>query len=93
MSNMTDTKMKRWEKQRAQGRISFVFKVGVLFWGILTALMWSILMYFIDPQEPVWARPLLVLVIFPIAGFFWGFWVWSIIEKKYQSWMHTSGNT
>jgi len=50
-------------------------------------------MYFIDPQEPVWARPLFALVIFPTAGFFWGHWVWSVNEKKYQSWKHTSENT
>jgi hypothetical protein len=89
---MIKKKKQRWEKKRAQGKRSFIIKEGVLRWGVVTAILWSVSFHFLDPQEPLWVRPLIGLVIFPLGGIWVGHYIWSIPEKKYQSWLHSGGN-
>ncbi len=84
---------KKWESIRLHGKKSFVVKQGVIRWGLLTAILCSLLTHFILPHKPIWVRPLLALAIFPIGGVFWGLWVWSISEKNYKKWVSTRGNT
>lgn len=68
----------------AKGRNNFIWKRGVLGWGLGTAVLWSILMQVISPQEPLWLRPLIAVILFPIGGYVWGVWAWKLAEKKYS---------
>lgn len=81
---MKEKHIKKWKKIRSDGRSSFIWRKGVLQQGISTGILWSILMHFIQPQNPIWLRPLVGIIIFPIGGYFWGLFTWKITERKYQ---------
>jgi hypothetical protein len=67
------------------GEKKFVWVRGVLFWGIFTALTWSVLMEYMNPSDNILLRPIIALILFPIGGFFWGKWAWKANEKKYMT--------
>ena len=80
---MKEKGIKNWEKIRSKGKQHFIWIKGVLSWGILTAILWFIIMEIIMPFENKFIGLLLALFLFPIGGYFWGLWVWKIAEKKY----------
>lgn len=75
--------MKDWNEMREQGKATYIVKHGVLFWGLLTALIWSLAMHYFQPQDPIWIRPLIAAVVFPICGYFLGLISWKRNEKKH----------
>jgi hypothetical protein len=81
---MKQRELEKWEKFRKNGKKSYVLKVGVLYWGVFTAIMWSVIMHYMQPQETWYIRPLIALVLFPVGGIFFGLWTWKINEKKYR---------
>jgi len=77
--------VEKWKETRLKGKAHFVWVRGFLIWGVTTALLWSIIMHVFRPQEPIWFRPLIALIIFPIGGILGGSRVWSSCERKYNS--------
>ncbi|WP_394200510.1 hypothetical protein [Shewanella waksmanii] len=77
--------IEKWKVIRAKGKTRFVVQHGVLYWGISTALMWSVIMHFIEPTEPIWVRPLIALILFPLGGLAFGFIVWRSSEAKFAN--------
>lgn len=80
---MNQKQHKKWSKSREKGEKRFVWFQGVLLWGVCTALFWSVLMEFLVPNENIFVRPIIAIILFPIGGYGWGKWVWKITEKKY----------
>ena len=76
--------MEKWAKTREKGKQRFVLVNGVLGWGITTAILWSVLMEFIEPSENIWIRPIIALIVFPIAGVVFGHLMWDKSEKAYE---------
>ncbi|TKB03725.1 hypothetical protein E5672_06465 [Alteromonas portus] len=76
--------MDKWAKTREKGKQRFVLVNGVLGWGIPTAILWAVLMEFIEPLENIWVRPIIALIIFPIAGIAFGHLTWNRSEKTYE---------
>ncbi|MBA3031354.1 MAG: hypothetical protein FP816_21420 [Desulfobacteraceae bacterium] len=87
---MKEKHFRKWEKIRSDGRSSFIWRKGVLQWGITISIFWSILMQIIQPQKPIWIRPLVAIILFPIGGYIWGLFVWKSTEKKYQQHIETN---
>ena len=73
----------KWEETRFKGKARFLWVIGFLGWGITTAVVWSVVMHYIQPQEAMWVRPIIALVIFPPVGLIWAHFVWKKSEKKY----------
>jgi hypothetical protein len=90
---MKEDKIREWEATRKGGKWRFVLKQGVLRWGVVTALLFSILMHFVQPQEPIWLRPLISIVVFPLGGILFGYWLWAIGERNYRKWQQSQGDT
>lgn len=76
--------MEKWAKTREKGKQRFVLVNVVLGWGITTAILWSVLMEFIEPSENIWIRPIIALIVFPIAGVVFGHLMWDKSEKAYE---------
>ena len=76
--------MDKWAKTREKGKQRFVLVNGVLGWGVSTAILWALLMEFLDPLENIWVRPTIALIIFPIAGIAFGHLTWNKSEKTYE---------
>ena len=75
--------MDKWAKTREKGKQRFVLVNGVLGWGVPTAILWAVLMEFIEPLENIWVRPIIALIIFPIAGIAFGHLTWNKSEKAF----------
>lgn len=73
----------KWERTRAKGMWRFVLLSGVLFWGGLVIIFWSIYRYlvrglgFLDELS-------FTVPIFLAAGFVFGLTTWLIAEHKYR---------
>ncbi|USI26665.1 hypothetical protein ACD631_09755 [Alteromonas macleodii] len=76
--------MEKWAKTREKGKQHFVLVNGVLGWGVPTAILWSTLMEFLEPSENIWVRPIIALIIFPIAGIAFGYFTWNKSEKTFE---------
>jgi hypothetical protein len=83
----------RWEKNRAMGRRDFVFRRGVLGWGVPAALI-TIVYKVVQEQGFVTAPQLtaalrtaiiVALVVFPLCGWIFGRWLWTAGEARYSA--------
>jgi len=75
---------KSWEKTRKQGRQSFALLHGALGWGGLMILFMSCGTLLLDHKRLDWAYVLISVLIWPLAGYFWGLWMWRWCEKHFH---------
>ena len=74
----------KWDELREKlGRKGFIWKYGVIRWGILTAILSSLMMGAWKGWEHLYVSLPVALIVFPIGGYFWGSMVWASMEKKY----------
>ena len=81
---MKNKEIKRWEKTREKGRQHFIWRRGVIFWGLSSGVIWAIVMPLIHRDSGFLDYFFPAIVIFPIVGYAWGYFMWKYIEKKYQ---------
>lgn len=83
MFRMNQKHQKRWERIRRKGRRHFIWIRGVLVWGIIVAVFWSFWMSLML-GKPFRDNLALALIVFPIAGYFWGIWTWRLCERQFH---------
>ena len=79
---MKKNNSEKMEKLISKGKWSFVFWHGVIGWGVLTAILVSLIQHFTSEQsffDGILGR----LVILPIGGIFFGLFMWFIINRQY----------
>lgn len=75
--------IRTWSQTREMGKLKYILKYWVVFWGICTALLYFMFEHFGASWEH-WVRDLIIaLIIFPIGGFIAGHLTWNGNEKKY----------
>jgi len=84
MSKIHEAIVKDWDELRKQGKTTYVIKYGVLFWGLLSAVIWSLAMQYFQPTDPDWIQPLIAVIVFPAGGYFVGLATWRKKEKEYH---------
>ena len=80
----------KWKETREMGRKKFIWTHGVLRWGVLVAVIWSIINQGMrDGLNPMGFLSLdflvrlgISLVVFGIAGYFWGRMFWKKMEEE-----------
>ncbi|MDP6047035.1 MAG: hypothetical protein QGG25_15615 [Phycisphaerae bacterium] len=87
---MNDKQIKRWEKIRRSGRLSFIWIRCATVWGLLTAILWSAMMQVGYPQGNIWRRFLLACAGFVLGGYFLGVILWRANEKRYKAFQDQS---
>jgi len=80
---MNQQKAEKLKAVIKKGRWSYVVKHGVLGWGLATAVLWSVIMHFIDSM-PFTESIFIALVVFPICGFFLGLFNWFLINREFS---------
>ncbi|HEX5789853.1 MAG TPA: hypothetical protein VFY13_01815 [Luteolibacter sp.] len=90
---MSQNRLENWTKIRKKGQKHFVFIRCALGWGMITGVIWALLM----ATQQGWSRlPLLMgyaLIAFPIGGLFMGWWTWRTAEKRYALAMQAEGKS
>lgn len=83
--------LRRWERMRANGRSAFVWRNGVVGWGLPAAIV-TALYKVIDAQGLAWPVTLspalrhalvLIALVFPALGYVFGGWLWTQGEARY----------
>ncbi|MCK5617680.1 hypothetical protein KAR91_88265 [Candidatus Pacearchaeota archaeon] len=82
---------RKWENTRAKGKSHFILYAGVLAFGILATIFSSIIASFIYVVIlgeqfsfiSLFFRMFTFLGVFLIAGYFWGYMLWDMCERKY----------
>jgi hypothetical protein len=82
-----------WARERAQGRTNFIWRRGVLGWGIPAAV--AVVLYKTVQEQGVVLTPQLTdslkraigiaIVVFPFAGWLFGRWLWDTSETRYRT--------
>jgi hypothetical protein len=73
----------KWEKNRAKGKSHFVWLYGVLGWGFPMFVFMTAFNYHRNPNSL--ALTLIInTIVWPIAGYGWGAWMWAINERAYK---------
>jgi hypothetical protein len=74
----------KWLKARAHGKRNFVLLRGVLGWGGFMFLFMAAFSYIFN-RAFFDLRLLLIVeaVVWPIGGYFYGLWLWNLMESKY----------
>ncbi len=73
----------KWQQIHKQGFVRFVLIRGVLGWGIVTAILYSLLMWVFSDSDMSRLLPI-SLVIFPIGGLLWGAFIWWFSDRKHK---------
>lgn len=86
--NFTNSK---WEKIRQQGKKRFVYRYGVLGWGLTTGIFFSIVFELINEGKihktvsGSLAISLFSIVLFLVGGYFWGVYMWHSMERRFRN--------
>ncbi len=89
--NNEDKRWQKWEQTRQMGRNRFILFYGVFGWGVLTALLSTLWMYFLI-RDDVLILFVTSIILFPIGGYFWGYYMWRLSEKKYRQYLEKRGS-
>ena len=85
--------LRRWERMRAQGRTYFIWRHGVVGWGIPAAILTMAYKMF-EARGLAWSLTIplsgdlrhafvLIAVAFPALGYVLGGWLWNQGEERY----------
>ncbi|MBT8491408.1 MAG: hypothetical protein KJN62_10215 [Deltaproteobacteria bacterium] len=89
---MNRSKIEKWKKIHKSGRNRFIWFRGVLGWGLIVAILWSIAMSYSKKGDTgFWNYLIIALFIFPVGGYLWGSWMWKRCE--YMLYRLSSQNT
>ena len=82
----------RWERNRAMGRTTFIWRRGVFGWGIPVALV-TIAYQVVQEQGFVWRLVMtqhlktgigIAMLVFPLCGYLFARYLWTAGEENYQ---------
>jgi len=82
----------RWERNRAMGRTTFIWRRGVFGWGVPVALV-TIAYQVVQEQGFVWRLVMtqhlktgigVAMLVFPLCGYLFARWLWTAGEDNYQ---------
>lgn len=87
----TPKSVAKWEQRRRGGKKRFVWQFGVLSWGIPMFIFMTSFMY-IREYGTTWpsmvnlpvSLVLINAVIWPIAGYWFGSFMWTAMERGYR---------
>lgn len=81
--SMRPKQFEKWTETRKMGRSRFIWLYGVLGWGLIAGVPWSVLMAFQQGWERLPYLFIAGITGFPIGGYFFAALIWKISEKKY----------
>lgn len=88
-----------WERNRAMGRTTFIWRRGVFGWGIPVALI-TIAYQVVQEQGFVWRLVMtqhlrtgiaIAVLVFPLCGYLFGRWLWTTGEENYERLVRAGG--
>lgn len=89
---MNSRQRMKWAETRKMGRKKFVWIRGVLYWGVSTSVLWTMLSFYLDSEFDIvinsninhLGRFIIFLLVFSVIGYFWGSYIWRVSERRYN---------
>jgi magnesium-transporting ATPase (P-type) len=87
MKELSEQQKEKLSRILAKGNWRYVILYGVVMWGVMTAILFRVLMiYWKGNEEPFWgqflsAETVFALIIFPIVGIGFGLAMWKVMQK------------
>jgi hypothetical protein len=89
---MSRSNAEKWHRLQKLGRPRFVFRYGVLGFGLSTAVLFVLFQGYLYGTTTALFQAVPALLLFPLAGIVWGRFMWWFFEK-YHSHTATSDVT
>ena len=80
---MNSAQLNKLEKVISKGKWHYIIIHGVIGWGVTTAVLFSLLQSFTGETSFTEAIGL-SLIMFPVGGIAWGFFMWFYYNKQYN---------
>lgn len=75
----------KWEKTRKIGVLRYVLVYGVLFWGGLSGVLFSLMKVLTKPSVAFLSTVTYALPIFMVGGIVFGAFMWRVTEWQYRA--------
>lgn len=85
MKQQNNKQKEAFKKMMEQGPLRFILIRGVLYWGVTTALIFSLIMSFISEEETFFEILSSAIWTFPLGGIVWGAVMWWWIKRSRKS--------
>lgn len=73
---------KRWEKSKKIGKLNFIFRYGIVY-SILASALYLVILHLLDIEVSKTFN-FIVILIFIVVGPIWSYFFWDAMEKKYN---------
>ncbi len=83
-SGKFEERRQAWEKKRQQEKRLFAFRYGSLGWGGLMFIFITCLDVFDHHYKLDWPLVFVSLIVWPLAGYGWGMWMWNWCEEHFH---------
>ena len=91
-AKMSAKQASTWESIRSRGRRNFQINVGVLRWGLPTAILWSLWMGYLRGWNELWFYAPYSLIAFPLVGYyFFAPRCWRTNERRWEQFRNDGG--
>lgn len=84
MEQAVSEKMKQWQKERQQGIVSYVLKIGVVSWGVFMLFVMSIMPILIGKKSFELSQFFTDMCLWAIGGALFGYFSWFLSEREYR---------
>ena len=81
---MPRTNSEKWARLQLLGRSQFVFRYGVLGFGLLTATLFVLLQGYLHGVTTALFQLVPAFILFPLGGYAWGRFMWWFFEKYHE---------
>jgi len=78
-------KLKKLEKKLLIGKKKFIIIYGVLGWGLSVSVIIPLIKYILFHTKISFLEFIIDIIIYSILGFFWGYFMWSMVETQYYN--------
>lgn len=87
MAKMTEKQADAWKRMSAKGMWPFIFKVGVLGWGLPVGAVWALAMAAMKGWNQLGTYLTFGMIGFPIGGLLFGAIMWRAGRKNYEKYL------
>lgn len=79
---VTQEQKEVYDQMMEQGPIRFILLRGVLYWGVVTAVLYSLLMWLFMEGQTFLEIISYAIWIFPLGGIGWGGFMWWWLKRQ-----------
>ena len=84
VTDMFRSTAEKWAKYGKLGRTQYVFRYGVVGWGVPTAILYSLIRGYVEGWDEFPYQLLFAIIAFPLMGIFIGRLNWRWFEKRHK---------